>query len=64
MRLDPPSPPAVLGIDLAGVVAEIAPGVSRYRVGDEVYGMTGGVGGLQGSLAEYSAVDCDLLALR
>src|SRR5271170_2418717 len=54
--------PAVLGIDLAGVVEAVGPGVSAFRRGDEVYGMTGGVGGLQGSLAEYAAVDADLLA--
>ena len=55
--------PAVLGIDLAGTVEEIGDGVSDFRVGDEVYGMTGGVGGNQGSLAEYAAVDARLLAL-
>jgi NADPH:quinone reductase len=54
--------PAVLGIDLAGVVEAVGSGVSAFRCGDEVYGMTGGVGGLQGSLAEYAAVDADLLA--
>jgi NADPH:quinone reductase len=31
---------------------------------DEVYGMTGGVAGIQGSLAQYAAVDADLLALK
>jgi NADPH:quinone reductase len=36
--------------------------VIGFRPGDEVYGMTGGVGGLQGSLAEYAAVDAELLA--
>jgi NADPH2:quinone reductase len=41
----------VLGIDLAGVVAGVGPGVTRFGVGDEVYGMTGGVGDLQGSLS-------------
>ncbi|UGB37044.1 zinc-dependent alcohol dehydrogenase family protein [Frateuria soli] len=56
--------PAILGIDLAGVVAAVGRGVSDFRVGDEVYGMTGGVGGLQGSLAEYAAVDASLLALK
>jgi len=56
--------PAVLGMDLAGVVAEVGPGVDRFRPGDEVYGLTGGVGGLQGSLAEYAAVDADLLAIK
>ena len=56
--------PAVLGMDLAGVVSSIGAGVERFRVGDEVYGLTGGVGGLQGSLAEFAAVDTDLLALK
>ncbi len=54
--------PAILGIDLAGVVDAIGPGVTGFRRGDEVYGMTGGVGGLQGSLAEFAAVDARLLA--
>jgi NADPH:quinone reductase-like Zn-dependent oxidoreductase len=56
--------PAVLGMDLAGVVRAVGAGVERFRVGDEVYGLTGGVGGLQGSLAEYAAVDADLLARK
>jgi NADPH:quinone reductase len=56
--------PAILGIDLAGVVESVGPGVSQFHPGDEVYGMTGGVGGLQGSLAEYAAVDADLLARK
>jgi len=54
--------PAVLGLDMAGVVEEVGEGVSAFRCGDEVYGMTGGVGGLQGSLAEFVAADADLLA--
>ncbi|WP_034299719.1 zinc-dependent alcohol dehydrogenase family protein [Herbaspirillum sp. RV1423] len=54
--------PAVLGIDMAGTVAAVGPGVSAFEVGDEVYGMTGGVGGVQGSLAQFAAVDADLLA--
>ena len=56
--------PAILGIDLAGVVDAVGPDVATFRVGDEVYGMTGGVGGVQGSLAEYAAVDASLLALK
>ncbi|WP_042434392.1 zinc-dependent alcohol dehydrogenase family protein [Streptacidiphilus anmyonensis] len=55
-------PPAVLGMDLAGVVEETGPGVDAFRHGDEVYGLTGGVGALQGSLAQYAAVDARLLA--
>lgn len=56
--------PAILGIDLAGTVETVGRGVSAFRKGDEVYGMTGGVGGVQGSLAEYAAVDAALLARK
>ncbi len=58
------TPPMILGLDLAGVVAGIGAGVTRFRVGDEVYGLTGGVGDRQGSLAEYAAVDAELLARK
>ncbi len=54
--------PAILGIDLAGVVEAVAPGETRFVAGDEVYGMTGGIGGVPGSLAQFAAVDGDLLA--
>lgn len=56
--------PAVLGLDMAGVVEKVGAGVRGFRVGDEVYGMVGGVGGLQGTLAELIAVDEDLLAKK
>jgi NADPH2:quinone reductase len=56
--------PAILGIDLAGTVEAVASDVTAFRAGDEVYGMTGGVGGVQGSLAEYAAVDTTLLARK
>jgi len=56
--------PAILGIDMAGVVEDVGPGVTTFRPGDEVYGMTGGVGGLQGSLAQFAAVDARLLAIK
>ena len=55
-------PPFVLGMDLAGYVESIGAGVEGLAPGDEVYGLTGGVGRLQGSLAEYAAVDARLLA--
>lgn len=54
--------PAVLGLDLAGVVVAVGDGVVGFAVGDAVYGLTGGVGTLQGSLAEFAAVDARLLA--
>ena len=57
--------PAVLGLDLAGVVEEVGVGVTTAFVpGDEVYGLTGGVGDLPGSLAEFVAVDALLLARK
>ncbi|MGW3659442.1 alcohol dehydrogenase catalytic domain-containing protein [Streptomyces sp. NPDC005151] len=55
-------PPAVLGLDLAGLVEAVGAGVAGFVPGDEVYGLTGGVGELQGSLAEYAVVDAQLLA--
>src|SRR5262245_10713382 len=56
--------PAILGLDLAGTIEATGEDVARFRRGDEVYGMTGGVGGQQGSLAEFAAVDVGLLALK
>jgi NADPH2:quinone reductase len=46
---------------MAGTVVEVGPGVTKFKPGDEVYGM---VGGLQGTLAEYIAADTNLLALK
>ncbi len=56
--------PAVLGMDLAGVVETVGSDVEAFKPGDKVYGLAGGIGGLQGSLAEFAAVDADLLALQ
>lgn len=56
--------PAIPGIDMAGIVEAVGEGVENFKVGDEVYGMTGGIGDVQGSLAEYASVDADLLALK
>jgi NADPH:quinone reductase-like Zn-dependent oxidoreductase len=33
------TPPAILGWDVSGVVEEAVPGVTRFEVGDEVFGM-------------------------
>lgn len=56
--------PAILGIDMAGVVEEVGEGVTSFAQGDEVYGMVGGVAGMQGTLAEYVSVDAELLSQK
>jgi NADPH:quinone reductase-like Zn-dependent oxidoreductase len=45
--------PAVLGIELAGVVEAVGPGSTRFRVGDRVMGPLGGLG----AYADFVAVD-------
>lgn len=57
-------PPAVLGIDMAGTIMQVGEAVTEFRAGDEVYGMTGGVGTVAGSLAEFQVVDARLLARK
>jgi NADPH:quinone reductase-like Zn-dependent oxidoreductase len=56
--------PAVLGMDLAGTIEASGEGVSDWLPGDEVYAMATGIGGAQGSLAEYAVVDARLLARK
>ena len=45
--------PAVLGLDMTGTVEEVGAGVTGFRPGDEVFGLVGGVGGRQGTLAQF-----------
>lgn len=56
--------PAILGLEMAGVVEEVGPGVTAFRPGDEVYGLVGGIGGRPGTLAEMVAAHADLLAIK
>jgi len=42
--------PAVLGCDGSGIVKAVGPGVSKFKVGDEVYFFHGGIGQMQGNL--------------
>lgn len=57
-----PDLPAVLGMDFAGTVEEVGPGVTAFAPGDEIYGCAGGLADLQGALAEYMLVDARLVA--
>ena len=45
--------PALLGIELAGVVEAVGPGASRFQVGDRVMGLLGGLG----AYADFVAVN-------
>jgi NADPH2:quinone reductase len=53
--------PYVIGCDLAGTVAEVGPGVSRFKVGDRVWGSNQGLLGRQGTTAEFAAIHEDWL---
>jgi NADPH:quinone reductase-like Zn-dependent oxidoreductase len=48
--------PKVLGIDLAGVVAEVGKSVKQFQVGDRVFGMADPFKNQYGSYAEFSLV--------
>jgi NADPH2:quinone reductase len=52
----PLSFPFVIGCDLAGTVEKTGPGVTRFRVGDHVWGSNQGLLGRQGTAAEFAAV--------
>ncbi|MBU2880536.1 zinc-dependent alcohol dehydrogenase family protein [Psychrosphaera sp. B3R10] len=59
-----PTMPGILGMDFAGTVESVGEGVTQFAVGDEVYGCAGGLGELQGALAEYMVADAKLVALK
>lgn len=51
--------PYILGIDLAGVVEEIGPGVTAFQKGQAVFGQSP-----KGTYTEYTAAPVDKLALK
>ncbi len=60
-----PEYPAILHVDFAGVVAAVSPDVKTFKVGDEVYGVGGGIKGMVGgALAESLLVDAQLVSLK
>lgn len=48
----PPGAPQTMGLEVAGVVAEVGSGTLRWKVGDEVTALLGG-----GGYAQYAVVD-------
>ncbi len=59
-----PNLPATLGMDFAGTIEAIGAGVEGLAIGDEVYGCAGGLGNLNGALADFILADADLIALK
>lgn len=57
-----PQFPMVLHGDVAGIVTEVGAGVTKFKVGDEVYGCAGGLLEMSGALAEFMLADADLMA--
>lgn len=56
--------PAVLGYDVSGVIEELGPGVTQFKVGDEVFYTPEIFGNSLGSYAEYNAVSTSIIARK
>jgi NADPH:quinone reductase-like Zn-dependent oxidoreductase len=57
-----PQPPLTLGSDLSGVVEAVGTGVTKFKNGDEVYGVTNPQ--FCGGNAEYALAIADMIALK
>src|SRR3990167_1496078 len=57
-----PDFPAILGVDVAGVIEAAAADEKNFQEGDEVYGCAGGLRGSSGALTEYMLADSRLIA--
>lgn len=59
-----PDAPAILGMDVAGIIEALGEEVENFSIGDEVYGCIGGLADLPGTLADYVAADSKLIAKK
>jgi NADPH2:quinone reductase len=59
-----PKLPTILGCDMAGDIVAVGDGVTAYTEGQAVYGCVGGVGGVDGTYAEFVVADVDLIAAK
>ncbi len=59
-----PAFPAILNADFSGEIVAVGDNTSSWKIGDEVFGCAGGVGALQGALAEYILADANLIAKK
>src|SRR5262249_7886881 len=57
-----PQPPLTLGSDLSGVVEAVGPEVTRFKIGDEVYGVTNAQ--FVGANAEFAIASAGMVALK
>src|SRR3982751_2078805 len=57
-----PPPPLTLGSDLSGVVEAVGMGVSQFKNGDEVYGVTNPQ--FVGANAEFAVASAGMVALK
>ena len=57
-----PLPPLTLGSDLSGVIEAVGPGVTEFKSGDEIYGLTNPQ--FCGANAEYALAFANMIALK
>jgi len=57
-----PQPPLILGSDLSGVVEAVGAGVSEFKIGDGVYGVTNPQ--FCGAWAEYALAEAQMMARK
>jgi NADPH:quinone reductase-like Zn-dependent oxidoreductase len=57
-----PAPPLTLGSDLSGTLKAVGPGVTEFKIGDEVYGVTNPQ--FCGANAEYAIAVAEMIAIK